>query len=813
MSRGLGSPHRGGRGRDGPGRARSRTLPLPQAVAATVLVTGLIGLAGCAAGIGLGNPWGIVGGMALPSAAGLTLLGAGLLAAAWRREDVRWVIGRGETAAFLGGTGLILALVGAAYRTVLQMDDTARLVARAHEVRFRTSDLFSAVQDVEAASRGFALTGQERFLAPYEPASLRMGVALAGLRRLAADQPDALREIEAIEPFLATRVAFARQLIETSRLEGGEAAASLVGTGGGKAVMDEIRRRLGEMDARTQALADERQAASDAAVRRAFVMLPLAGVLGLILLSAALAAVNREMVARRRAEGALRSSEGQFRAAFEQTAIGFALVAPGGRFLRVNDTLCALVGYTCEELLQRTFQDVTHPEDLATDLGLVREVLAGERQTYTLEERYVRMDGSVLWIRLTVSLVRTDGEVPAYFIAAINDITPRREAEDRLRRSEAQLRSVLEATADGILAVDHDGKVIRSNRRFTEMWRVPQSLVESGDEEAGLAFVSDQLAEPDAFRERVASLSASDAVSLDTVAFRDGREFDQYSAPMQVDGAHSGRVWSFRDVTERRRAEEEIRALNRTLEERVRDRTARLDQTVKDLEAFAYTVSHDLRAPLRALNGYAQILLEDFAPRLDSEGNQVCAVLSENARKMSRLIDDLLVFSRAGHVALAPSSVNMEELARSAFLEVTTPQERARIRFRVGSLPRASADASLLQHVWLNLLGNAVKFTSQSERPAIEVTAERRGGEVVYAIRDNGVGFDMTQADKLFAVFETLHPGSGLAGTGAGLAIAERMIRRHGGRIWGEGEVGEGAVFRFSLKTDGSPSPDAGVAA
>ena len=235
------------------------------------------------------------------------------------------------------------------------------------------------------------------------------------------------------------------------------------------------------------------------------------------------------------------------------------------------------------------------------------------------------------------------------------------------------------------------------------------------------------------------------------------------------------------------------------LERRIRERTAQLEAANRELEAFSYSVSHDLRVPLRAIGGYTRILMEEYQQLLDAEGKRVCSVISEGAQKMSDLIDDLLAFSRLGRSAINPRKLDMEALAKSVFQDLTTAQSRKRIDFQLDAAPPVMGDLSLLRQVWVNLISNAMKFSSRKKRAVIRVHGENTEGEVVYSVQDNGVGFDMRYADKLFGVFQRLHSAREFEGNGVGLALVQRVVLRHGGRVWAEGQTGKGATFYFSL--------------
>ncbi len=265
-------------------------------------------------------------------------------------------------------------------------------------------------------------------------------------------------------------------------------------------------------------------------------------------------------------------------------------------------------------------------------------------------------------------------------------------------------------------------------------------------------------------------------------------------------------------VGRRRTAEElhsDLEASQQSVAEHLVDLVAangQLAATNKELEGFSYSVSHDLRAPLRAIDGFSRILLEDYADKLDPEGRRVLNVVRDSTVRMSRLIDDILAFSRAARLDMKPEPVAMTALVRQTLADDFAPVVAGRaLPIDIGPLPEAHGDRAMLQRVWANLLDNAIKFTVPKPDARIEVGASAGDGETVYYVRDNGVGFDMQYVNKLFGVFQRLH-GAEFPGTGIGLAIVKRIVNRHGGRVWAEGKIGGGATFYFTLPTMGAGS-------
>lgn len=258
-------------------------------------------------------------------------------------------------------------------------------------------------------------------------------------------------------------------------------------------------------------------------------------------------------------------------------------------------------------------------------------------------------------------------------------------------------------------------------------------------------------------------------------------------------------------LAERQKAEEELRRLTEHLERRVAERTAELAAANQELEAFSYSVSHDLRAPLRAIEGFAKILLEDYGQELQPDAKRCVDIIVASTEQTNRLIEDLLRFSRLTRADLAKREIDMTELASAVAEEIRRDDPNKNARVTIAPLPPARGDPALIRQVWINLLSNAFKFSRKNPSPAIEVGAQPEDDHDVYHVRDNGVGFDMQYAHKLFNVFQRLHRSDQFEGTGVGLAIVKRIVQRHGGRVWADATPGNGATFFFSLPRNDAP--------
>lgn len=253
------------------------------------------------------------------------------------------------------------------------------------------------------------------------------------------------------------------------------------------------------------------------------------------------------------------------------------------------------------------------------------------------------------------------------------------------------------------------------------------------------------------------------------------------------------------DITASKEAENEIRLLNNELEERVKIRTEQLVLANQELESFSYSISHDLRAPIRGISGFTQILMEDYGVNFDAEGKRIIGKILENAKQMGQLVDDLLEFSRLGRTELAEGEIPMKDLAVAVYNELINLESNREIRFEIEDIPNIRADQPAVRQLWVNLISNAIKYTKKIELPIIRVGSLGSNGETVFYVKDNGAGFNMQYYHKLFGVFQRLHSNADFEGTGVGLAIVKRIASRHGGRVWAESKEGEGATFYFTL--------------
>ena len=499
------------------------------------------------------------------------------------------------------------------------------------------------------------------------------------------------------------------------------------------------------------------------------------------------------------------------RAALDEHAI-VAITNPQGKITFVNDKFCAISKYSREELLGRDHRIINsgfHSKEFMRDLWTT----IARGKVWQGEIRNRAKDGTFYWLATTiVPLLNADGKSRQY-VAIRVDMTARKEAEAALRESKGRLRKVIDGMGPFMFVglMTPDGVLIEANRPSLEAAGLqPENVLDKPFPEtywwAWSKAVQAQLLA--AIARAVAGVPSRYDVQLRvaeaTLIWVDFSLFPVHGPGGEVIFL----VPSANIIEERKKAEATVQQLNADLEQRVIERTAQIEAANKELEAFSYSVSHDLRAPLRAVNGFSNIVLDAYAPQLPAKAREYLEDIRAGAEQMGQLIDDLLAFSHLGRQAIKSQPVNMVQLVQIVLDEHAAQREGRPFEIKIGALPACQGDPALLKQVWVNLIANAIKYTRGRTPALIEIGCERNDDEIVYFACDNGIGFDMRYVHKLFGVFQRLHRTDEFEGAGVGLAIVQRIVHRHGGRVWAEAEAGRGARFRFTLEKEKVSRPE-----
>ena len=503
--------------------------------------------------------------------------------------------------------------------------------------------------------------------------------------------------------------------------------------------------------------------------------------------------LEQEIGERRRAEGALQASEERYALMMRGTNDGLWDWNILTNEIYLSPRWKSMLGYGEQEITPAFSEWETrlHPEDRKRALSAVREHLEGRTAQFELEHRLLQKDGTYRWILARGMALRDERNVPYRMVGSHTDIAERKRAEEALQTAADEIRDLYNQAPCGYHSLDEDGTVVAMNE--TELtW-----LGYAREEVIGKRAFPELLTEESAalFREKFPQFKAQGwPREIEYHMLRkDGSIFPVLLSATTItdaDGHYVSSRSTVFDITDRKAAEAQIKA-----------RSTELEAVNKELEAFSYSVSHDLRAPLRHIDGFTDLLKQQAASQLDKKGARYLNAISESAARMGSLIDDLLLFSRMGRDDLRATMVDLNQVVQEVLEDLRPDTEHRNIAWTIASLPRVAADRAMLRQVFANLIGNAVKYTRPREQATIEIGCHGSPDETVIFVRDNGAGFDMQYVQKLFGVFQRLHSAAEFEGTGIGLANVRRIVTRHGGRVWAEGAVGQGATFYVTLPT------------
>lgn len=511
--------------------------------------------------------------------------------------------------------------------------------------------------------------------------------------------------------------------------------------------------------------------------------------------------LRKEIAERRKAEAILAESEARFRHLFDNHPLPMWVYDTHSLgFLEVNDSAVGKYGYSREEFLNMTIEQIRP----ASEVPALHDHLRQDRPLLQFSGpwKHTMKNGREIDVEILSHKVDFSGHEAALVVAL--DITERRKAQLALQLSEERYRTLMEASTSVVWTTDAEGNFVEPQKQ----WQ--QYTGQAWEGHRGFGWSA--MLHPDD-RPRIVE-RWNDAVRKGALYEVEGRvwhaatgtyRFFNARAVAMRNAGGDVREWigTVTDIHDRRKAEHDLFELNMQLEQRVRSRTEQLTAANKELEMFSYSVSHDLRAPLRAIEGFSRILQEEYSPLLDSEGHRLLGVIRNNTNKMGKLIDDLLAFSRVSRIALGGGAINMETLARSVFEECRQDAQGRAIEFTITPLPLAHGDMAMVRQVLVNLFSNALKFTRPRATAIITMEGEEAGTMCRYRVSDNGVGFDMKYLGKLFGVFQRLHKPTEFEGTGVGLAIVQRIVHRHGGIVTAESAVDKGTTIIFTLPKEG----------
>jgi len=686
------------------------------------------------------------------------------------------------------------------YRTGEQLAISMQWITHTQEVRTTLADIFGSLAGANVAVGDYLATGELSRLEEYERLVAGERTNLANLAGLVADNPPQRDNALRLGALVETELNVLDETLIALRTYGVPAARAVLTRARGANTISHVRAETAQMDDIEKQLMRSREAgaAKVSLTTLTSLLLTLAAAIGLFI--AFFRDIHREMLARRGAEQALRDSDNYNRGIIESSPDCVSVLTTGAHITQMTTQGLKLMDFDdFSAVASRDWCSLWSPADQDAARKAVAAARGGGAGHFSGVT--TQRDGRQKWWDVIVKpIVSSTGE-PERLLAVARDISDVKRSENNLVAANRFLDLLIESLPVMVVVTDaKTSRFVRMNRMSEQMFGLsPGQMVGKTaydllqPEEADLTHKTD--------REAITTGELVDITERNISTSSGLKVMNTKKVPLYDESGEAQYVVAIStDITASKLAEQAIRELNAQLEAKA----VQLLSTNKELESFSYSVSHDLRAPLRAIDGFAEMIQEDYAGKLDDEARRYLTVIRDNSKRMGSLIDDLLEFSRLGRQAVTKVEVNVELLVREVVDEVLHAESlcakgKPAPRVDVGPLPDIYGDRTLLRQVWINLIGNAVKYSSKAQQPHIQIGGSVGAEENQYFVRDNGVGFNMAYVEKLFGVFQRLHRNDEFDGTGVGLAIVQRVVQRHGGRVWAQGKIDDGAVFSFAL--------------
>ncbi len=674
----------------------------------------------------------------------------------------------------------LLSILIVFYRHAQKVKSSRQLLDNTHQLLNKIYAVQIGIENIETNARGFYLTGNNTFLEPLSKSISLLNTNLEQLTALSRNDYERVK-IDSLKSLISKKVVYINNNLEIRKEKGLDEIGKVVASGVGQSYSIDIKNRVDKLDNELHSQIDKCNLEDENNMQVTKLMFGVLLLFIIVILIAVGFIIVRNQKARSNFEEELSKSKELFSKLFNGNPAAMALSRlDDGKILNVNDSMVEILGFKDKnELIGKSSKELyllAQPEQREDAVKKIQN----DEIVKNIEMVACKTNGDQIWFSTTAVYIEIDS-VPCLFSVSL-DITEQKKAEENLKQSLKEIIDYKFALDESsIIAItDIKGKIQFINNKFCEISKFSKEEIIGNDHR-----IINSGYHPKEFFANLYSTIAKGKIWRGDVKnkAKDGSLYwvDTTIVPFLNEQGKPRKYVAIRvDITARKNAEMKLSELN------------------KELESFSYTVSHDLHAPLRSINGYANILTEKYAANLDDTAKHYLDIIQSNSKKMSKLIKDLLSFSRLEKKELMTSKIDMNELIASVINEEIIA-ETNKFNYTVSNLLPAQGDPVLIKQVWINLISNAIKYSKYKTISNIEIGSSYENTNVIYYIKDNGEGFDMNHYDKLFKVFNRLHPASSFDGTGIGLASAQKIITRHNGNIWAESTLNEGACFYFSL--------------